>query len=456
MKRITVAVLLGALCALGSGSAGAETRVRVYSEVDRPYVPAGGRERVIVKVGLKGILTPVMPERVPLNVAIVLDKSGSMRGWSKIENAKLGAIEIVKRLSGDDIFSLVVYSDRPQVIVPAQRVANKDALIETISGIYADGRTALYAGVAMGAQQVARHMSWDRMNRIILLSDGLANVGPSSTDQLEQLGRSLAADGITVTTIGVGLDYNEDLMTSLAAQGGGNAYFAGSSMELPRIFAEEIGEAMTLTARDVRVKVICSKDARPVGIIGREGEISGPSAAVSIGKLYGKRDKYALFEVELPGGVGGDRVEIAEIEVKYVDPLTNRPMVERQDVSVVYDSDPERVEANLNLGVIKEAALTRTSETRMEAVALSDRGDYRAAAELMRTRAIELEKVAAQCDNDVEILEEARACDSVSNEIEANRGHTRGGRKKEINAAFGQMNQQSYISDREDERQDKK
>jgi Ca-activated chloride channel family protein len=447
MKRIVLAVVLGTIAMLIAGSVLGESRVSVYSEVDKPVVLAGSGERVVVKVGLKGLTMPVMPERVPLNLAIILDKSGSMRHYDKIGNARLGAIEIIERLAPDDILSLVVYSDRPQVIFPAQRVRDKDAIIEIISGIYAGGSTALYGGVAYGADQVRKNMSWEYMNRIILLSDGLANVGPSSTEALADLGSMLEAEGITVTTIGVGLDYNEDLMTSLAATSGGNAYFASTGRELPVIFAEEIGEAMTLTARDVRIRIDCPEGVRPVGVIGREGRISGRTMTVEVGKLYGKKEKFALFEIEVTGEEGGESLEIARVDVEYSDPLTNETRKDRQSVSVTFDRDERVVLEKENTEVTKQAVLTRASDAKREAVALADKGDVGGAAAVMKKNALELEKAAERCDNDDELLEEARECEEISTDIEAHTGFTSYQRKRVVNDAFTQSTQQGYVSE---------
>jgi Ca-activated chloride channel family protein len=125
---------------------------------------------------------------------------------TKLEKAKQAALQLVDRLAPNDIFSLVTYSDEARVLVPAQRVEDKEALKEKIEGIEAGGSTALYAGVKTGARQIQEYLSGKRINRVILLSDGLANVGPSSTHDLRQLGRQLAERGISVTTIGVGDD----------------------------------------------------------------------------------------------------------------------------------------------------------------------------------------------------------------------------------------------------------
>lgn len=452
MRRTAFVIVFSMIGVLVGGSIHAESRVSVYSEVDKPVVLAGSSERLVVKVGLRGERMPVMPRRVPLNLAIVLDKSGSMRHHNKMENARLGAIEIVERLTADDILSLVVYSDRPQVIFPAQPVRDKDALIEVISGIYAGGSTALYGGVVYGADQVRKNMSWEYVNRIILLSDGLANVGPSSTHALAELGSSLDGEGITVSTIGVGLDYNEDLMTALAAMSGGNAYFASSSRDLPTIFAEEIGEAMTLTARDVRIRIDCPKGVRPIGVIGRDGEVSGQTMTVKVGKLYRRNEKYALFEVEVPTEEPGKRLEVAQIEVEYADPLTNETRNDRQSVSIAFDGDTRVVQDNENTEVVKQAVLTRASEAKREAVALADRGDYKGAAVVMKKNALELEKAAERCDKDNELLEEAKECEGMSFDIEANSGFTKYQRKRALNDAYTQSTQQGYVAEQDEDK----
>jgi Ca-activated chloride channel family protein len=429
-----------------SGCLQAEPRVGVYADVDKPVVLGAPGERVVVKVGLKGLTVPVMRERIPLNLAIVLDKSGSMGSDYKIENARQGAIEVIERLGRDDILSVVVYDNYPRVVIPARRVGDKDALIETISGIYAGGQTALYGGVTMGAAQVRMHMSRDYINRIILLSDGLANVGPQSTWDLARLGCDLSEDGITVTTIGVGLDYNEDLMTALAARSGGNAYFASAGHELPRIFTEEIGEAMSVMARDVRIRVWCPDEVKPIGVLGRQGELKGQTMSVTVGELYGKNDKFALFEVEVPENEAGEELTIAEISVEYDDPHSKERVEDKRIVKVTYDESEEVVEERQNTEIVKDAALNRTSEVKREAVKLADKGDYEAAAALIKENAVELENIAAKCDNDGELLEEASVCDEIGAGITACRGLTSYARKSVVNQAYTRSVQQDFVS----------
>jgi Ca-activated chloride channel family protein len=410
-------------------------------------VLADRAERVIVKVGLEGLRVPVMSGRVPLNVAIVLDKSGSMSSDLKMENARRGAIEIVERLSEGDIISLIVYDNHPRVLIPAGRVKDKEALIETISTIYAGGSTALYGGVTLGAVQVRRNLSWRYINRIILLSDGLANVGPQSTRELANLGTSLADEGITVTTIGVGLDYNEDLMTALAARSGGNSYFASSGNELPKIFAEEIGEAMTVVARDIRIRLRCPDGMKPIGVVGREGHLEGQTMSATVGELYGEKTKFALFEVEVPAGEDGERLEIAQIAVEYSDPHTNKMSEDNLSVAITYERNEAEVRDGQDKVITKEAALTKASEAKREAVELADEGHYEAAAGVLRANALVLEKVAEECDNDADVLMEAEKCEEISSDVKANQGFTRYLRKRVVNQVYTQTTQQGYVSD---------
>ena len=115
----------------------------------------------------------------------------------------------------------------------------------------------MYAGVKLGAEEVKKNLSSKKINRVILLSDGLANVGPSTPAQLRELGHRLAREGISVSTIGVGDDYNEDLMAGLAEASDANYYYVKDAEKLPEIIAKELGSLLTVAAREIRLEVTC-------------------------------------------------------------------------------------------------------------------------------------------------------------------------------------------------------
>jgi len=199
---------------------------------EREFILKNQPQEMVIKIDLSAIANKKKSHRTPLNLAVVLDKSGSMSG-AKLEKAKQAATLLVDRLTPDDIFSFIIYSDDAQVVVSAQHVEDKEHLKAKIRHVEADGSTALYAGVKLGAEQVEEYLSSKRINRVILLSDGLANVGPSSPRDLRRLGRDLAERDVSVTTIGVGDDYNEDLMAGLAEASDANYYYVKDTERLP-------------------------------------------------------------------------------------------------------------------------------------------------------------------------------------------------------------------------------
>src|SRR5665213_1976693 len=130
---------------------------------ERGYVVKHSPQAVVIKIDLSALAGEKKERRTPLNLAVVLDKSGSMTG-AKLEKTKQAAMQLVDRLTASDIFSLVIFSDEATVLIPAQKVEDKDALKEKIESIQADGSTALYDGVKMGASQAREFFSNRRIN----------------------------------------------------------------------------------------------------------------------------------------------------------------------------------------------------------------------------------------------------------------------------------------------------
>ena len=305
---------------------------------DREVLLRGTPQEVVVKIDLSAIADRQKHRRTPLNLAVVLDKSGSMTG-AKLEKTKQAARQLVDRLTPDDVFSLVIFSDEAQVLVPAQKVEDKEALKEKIEGIEAGGSTALYSGVRTGARQIQEYFSSQRINRVILLSDGLANVGPSSTHDLRHLGRELAGSGISVTTIGVGDDYNEDLMAGLAEASDANYYYVQDTEKLPEIFAKELGELLAVAAREIRIEITCPDGVEPLGFIGRNEKFENRRATVNLSQftLGQGRDLFLRCRVTRP------EPEVAHVKVSYTDELDNGSEQTVSDVLKVRYTDDQAV-----------------------------------------------------------------------------------------------------------------
>jgi Ca-activated chloride channel homolog len=156
------------------------------------------------------------------------------------------------------------------------------------------------------------------VNRIFLLSDGKANNGPSSPGELGQLGASLIKEGISVTTLGLGLGYNEDLMTQLALKSDGSHSFIQEPSQLTQIFNEDFGEMLDVVAQKVVVSIDCKAGVRPVRVLGRESDISGQTVVATMNQLYSKQEQFVLLEVEVPSTRVDQVRDIATVHLSYL------------------------------------------------------------------------------------------------------------------------------------------
>ena len=336
-------------------------------------------QEVVIKIDLSAIADRKKARRTPLNLAVVLDRSGSMTG-AKIEKAKQAAMLLVDRLHPDDIFSFVIFSDEARLIVPAQHVEDKDALKAKIERVEAEGSTALYAGVKMGAGQVEEFFSSQRINRVILLSDGIANVGPSSPRELRRLGSQLAERGISVTTIGVGDDYNEDVMAGLAEASDANYYYVKDTEKLPEIFAKELGELLTVAVRDVRIEIVCPDGVKPLGFIGRPEKFENQRAEVHLSQFTTGQDRCLFLRCR----VNGDDPDVARVNVNYTDELGGGgTRTASGTAQLEFTDDQGKSDASVDGAVYAEKQLMLTAVAKDEAMEQADAGNYSAAAKIL-------------------------------------------------------------------------
>ena len=202
------------------------TVTALTATTDRRLIRANGRSRRFVLAEITAPAAERRPERLPVNLAFILDRSGSMSG-EKIALAKQTITTALGYLGERDRFSVIAFDDVVDVVVestPASAAARKDAA-ERIARIDARRSTNLSEGWFRGAEQVAAHLAQEGVNRCLLMTDGLANHGVTDPDELARHAAELRARGVSVTTFGIGADFDEVLLQSLADAGGGHFYF---------------------------------------------------------------------------------------------------------------------------------------------------------------------------------------------------------------------------------------
>lgn len=382
--------MVAGVVVMGNLTAGlAAPTVGCRVELDRTVLPAGAEQTAVVKITLDAPPAPKVADRPAVNLTLVLDRSGSMSG-SKIEKAREAAIEAVRRLGSKDIFSLVVYDHEVETLVPAQSAHNIEWIESRIRAIQSRGNTALFGGVSQGAAEIRKNLQGPYVHRILLLSDGLANVGPSSPSDLARLGAALVKEGISVTTIGVGTDFNEDLMTQLAQTSDGNHYFVESGRDLPRIFAQELGDVLSVVANQVEIEVHCPNGVIPLRIIGRDGQIQGNRVQLQMNQLYGGQEKYALVEVKVPATKAGDSLPIAVATCQYENALSRRREVSEGRTAAQFSEDQVVVLGSARVDINKAIMDNEVADVRDAALDLYNQGKAPEAAQALRRKQVEL------------------------------------------------------------------
>ena len=210
-------------------------------------------ETVVIDVLVR--ITPPRPEvhfpRVPLNLALVLDRSGSMSCEGKMPLARDAAAFAVKQLLATDRVSITIFDEEVETIVPGGPAVDKPGLVRRIEQITPRGSTNLHGGWAEGGRQADGGFIAGGINRVLLLSDGLANNGVVDPNTIAAEARGLAGRGVGTTTMGVGNDYNEDLMEAMARAGDGRYYYIESPTQLVDIFQTELQGLMDTLGQKV-------------------------------------------------------------------------------------------------------------------------------------------------------------------------------------------------------------
>ncbi|HYI00804.1 VWA domain-containing protein [Hyalangium sp.] len=270
-----------------------------------PYTPG----RHLLRVGVQGKQLSIS-ERKPAHLTFLVDVSGSMQSPDKLPLAQRALRMLVDNLRDGDTVALVTYAGNVKVALPPTGLEHKAVIHQAIAELQAGGSTAMASGIELAYQQALKTVDEQSLSRVLILSDGDANVGATSPEEILKLIRGYVKEGITVTTVGFGMgNYKDSMMEQFANQGNGNHYYVDSLMAARRIFQEQIGGTLEVIAQDVKLQVEFNPEQvaryRLVGYENRAiADIHFRDDKVDAGELGAGHTVTALYELELKPGAG--------------------------------------------------------------------------------------------------------------------------------------------------------
>ncbi len=404
MSCRTIAALALALSGiLATPAARASDAVTLDARLAQPVMKDGAAAKNYLRVGLGGCRPEPALSRTPVNVAFVIDRSGSMQGH-RIAQAREAAVMAVNRLQANDIASVVIFDQVVDVLVAAQPVADANLYADLIRRVQARGSTAIHAGVLTGAAEVRKFKDPGRLNRVVLLSDGQANVGPARPHDFAVLGQALLAEGISVSTIGLGLGYNEDLMLALARASDGNHAFARDPSDLITIFNREFNDVLASCAQTVAIDIELKPGVRAVRALSRDGTVAGSKAQFRLNQIYASTEHYVLLEVEVDRelAAAGEQ-ELGSVKVAYTQAPSGGAQALSKTLSAAIRGRFTSSDAEIKAGaddkvaeaVVEQVVLARSRQ----AVDLRDQGKFEEARQLLQQNATDIGVYAASAKN---------------------------------------------------------
>jgi Ca-activated chloride channel family protein len=345
--------------------------IRFDGHVSCPAVStAGGRVYLRLSISTRD---HHQSERRPLNLCVVLDRSGSMSEESKMNYAKSALYALIDQLKSDDIFSLVIYDDVVEVPRSACRVGrDKEQIRGLVDEITPRGWTNLGGGMQEGFHQVRKYSGKEYVNRVILLSDGLANQGITDPQRLQNIARKEREHSISLSTIGVGLDYNENLMVGLSENGGGNYYFLESSRNLASVLRKEFDRLSNVMAQNVIIELDLGRGVTLLDAIGYDHNGERGNVQIPVGDLYGDDAREIILELNVPPGSGSLTLARGKLVARGGTEMDNLGSF---DSGVKYEADAAAVERQRDLGEQGKADVAVSTRNVLKAMESLDKGD---------------------------------------------------------------------------------
>jgi Ca-activated chloride channel family protein len=342
--------------------------------LSHPYVVPGTSD-VFATLEVTAVDVPGSA-RAPVNLALVIDRSGSMSG-TKIEQARRAALRLVDLLDEHDRLAIVHYGSDVRALGGLFATEdNKARMRRYINGIQDEGGTNIGEGLVAGKNYLAPAMTDFRVNRLLLLSDGQPTVGITSASGLANTVAKIRAAGVSVTSLGVGADFNEDLMQRLADVGGGSYGFISDASAMASIFEKDLKQAGTMVARGVTLNFTLPDGIGFREVYGRPTSLNGRSVSVSLPDFSAGQVEKLVVHLAATPMVSSGSVDVASFKLDYTDVLTESVADARLALAAMVTQDSTLAQAKRDKGAVVDATRARAAVNYKKAADALDRGDF--------------------------------------------------------------------------------
>jgi len=360
---------------------------------DRQLIRAQARSNRYVLVSFTAPAAPRREERRAVNVAFVLDRSGSMSGENKLNLARQAVEQCLRMLRPEDRFSLVVYDDRIDVLAASMN-ASPGAVREAtdmLSRIDPRGSTDLCSGWMNGCDQVAQFVDGERVSRVLLLTDGLANRGIRDRGELARHAGELRQRGVSTSTFGVGADFDERLLRGMAHEGGGNFYFLENALQIPDLITSELGEALevVMPRAVIEIEVPRSGDAEVLNQF--RSSIGDNMLRVELDDVVSSQEVEVLVRLNFPRGATGERVTT---RAHLLGGTANA--IRSAEIEWTYAGHPENDRQPRDREVDRRVAAMYAASARADATEANRHGDFAAARRVIERTAARIRGYAGE------------------------------------------------------------
>lgn len=324
------------------------------------------------------------------NFALVLDRSGSMDG-EKMENMKEAAGYVVDHLSDRDLVSITIFDDQVETLVSNQAAQNRDEIKTKVESIIARGGTQISDGLRAGLQEVMKGYAKDRVNRILLLTDGRTW---DDEDASLKLADEAGKQGIAITSIGIGDDWNEKLLLQIAERSRGNSHWIQNPISILDAFQQEVDGMQAVAATNLKATMRMSPGVRPIKIyttvpmivdVTRKA-VSNSIVAADLGTLDGARGQTMLIEARVPAEKAGS-FRLGQLEVSYDIPTEGiRAQKSKTDLFVTFTADAAAA-AKVNAEVMNLVEKVSAFKLQTRALTEAEAGNIAAATQKLQAAA---------------------------------------------------------------------